>query len=839
MKVSINAVKQLCAVYGVAEAIIPDDIGALVQKIGAQLGAVETIEATGAKYAKAVIVRVVSCEPHPNADKLNVCLIDDGGVTPDVARTESGLVEVVCGAPNVAKDLLVVWLPPGATVPSSFDTDPFVLEARELRGIVSNGMLASPKELAIGDSHEGLLVVDKEVDPGVSFADTYNMNDYIIDIENKMFTHRPDCFGLLGVARELAGIQQQPFTSPEWYVVSPAEPVVAAEELPLVIRNELPELVSRFTAITMRDVKVAPSPVWLQAFLSRIGMKSINNIVDLTNYYMYLTGQPLHAYDYDKVAARSDGEATIVVRAPKPSEKIALLNGKTIEPRQEAIMIATDQELIGIGGVMGGSDTEVDETTKNIIIECASFDMYSIRRTSMAHGLFTDAVTRFTKGQSPLQTKAVLCKMTEDVQRMAGGKVASSVYDEFNAHEPTVVQVSTSFVNERLGLSLSSADIMSLLSNVEFQVGESEGLLTITVPFWRTDIALPEDIVEEIGRLYGYDKLPLELPGRSITPVQKNQLYETRATIRRILSKAGANEVLTYSFVHGDLLKKVGQDPERAFELSNALSPDLQYYRLSLTPSLLDNVHMNIKAGHDAFALFELGTAHHNDQLADDGLPIERTRLGFVLAANEKAVRQGEGAAYYQAKHYLMHLLQQLGITGTVVFEPLVDDTDVSATVYYAPGRSATVRVGSLIIGRVGEYKRSVQRALKLPDYTAGFELGLKPLAEVMHDSVHYVPLPKFPSITQDITLRVSNDIPYQQVHDCVQNALLAVQPAHVRSVLHPVSRYQAATEGTYTNSTFRLEIASYDKTMRDSEVTELLNDVTQVALDTIGAERV
>jgi phenylalanyl-tRNA synthetase beta chain len=472
MKVSLNWVKEFIKVD------LPVD--ELVEKIGAQLGAVEEVVNLGEKYQKIVIVKVVSCEKHEGADKLSVCTIDDGGITPDVKRDGNGHVQVVCGAPNVREGMLVAWLPPGATVPSTVGTaEPFVLEARELRGVVSNGMLASAKELGIGDSHEGLLELDQGK-PGDGFAATYKLDDVVIDIENKMFTHRPDCFGIIGVSREIAGITGNKFKSPDWYDTLPNLP--AGEGLEIAINNELPSLAPRFTAIALKDITVAPSPVWLQTYLSRSGVRPINNIVDITNYMMLLTGQPLHAYDYDKVKELSGGKATLVVRNPHPGEKLTLLNGKEIQPREEAILIATDKQAIGLGGVMGGSETEVSSQTKNIILECATFDMYSIRRTSMAHGIFSDAVTRFTKGQSPLQNDRVLAEAAQTICDTAGGSFGSTVLDDRHIDSAAVergnlhpaVTVTVAYINERLGLGLKAGDMKKLLENVEFSV-EAEG----------------------------------------------------------------------------------------------------------------------------------------------------------------------------------------------------------------------------------------------------------------------------------------------------------------------------------------------------------------------------
>ncbi len=846
MKVSVNWVKWY------SDIDLPP-IDELVTKIGAQLGAVEEVIDIGAKYKGIVVAKVVSCEKHPNADKLNVCAIDDGGNTPDVNRDENGHIQVVCGAPNVREGLLVAWIPPNVVVPSTYDTsDPFTLEARELRGVVSNGMLASGKELVINEDHDGILEVDEDVAPGTPFAAVYGLDDYIIDIENKMFTHRPDCFGQLGVAREIAGILGQKFISPDWYLQSPKNTAEQAGELlPLEVRNEIPELVPRFMTVAMSGIEIKPSPLWLQSYLSRVGIRPINNVVDVTNYMMMLTAQPLHAYDYDKVKAIDSGDkAILVVRKPKSGEKLTLLNDKEIQPRDDAIMIASATRAIGLGGVMGGADTEVDENTKNIILECANFDMYSIRRTSMAHGLFTDAVTRFNKGQNALQNDRVIGKSMQMIAELAGGKIASEVSDENGEiHASAKIAVTPGFINARLGLDLGGIEISNLLKNVEFifpQVGgdSKEASLEVTVPFWRTDIKIPEDIVEEVGRLYGYDKLPLKLPQRLMIPTQRNALLETKTRIRDILSGAGANEVLTYSFVHSNLLEKVGQNIELAFQINNALSPDLQYYRLSLTPSLLEKVHPNIKAGYSEFALFEIGRAHsigEQDPYEPD-IPKEVNALSFVYAAKNP----GHGAAYFKAKHTLSHLLANFNVDHYVGFEPL-KNADLynnpwieQMAALFEPERSAVLRdKEGMIWGVVGEYKANVRKNLKLPEYVAGFEID--PLLMFLHNKTlfQYQPLPRFPKVMQDITLKVPTELLHAELFRFVSDYLTKHKPNHVICNVASKDIYQKENDPAYKHVTFGITMASYEKTMRDEEVTTLLNGLADEAKQRLGATRV
>lgn len=832
MKVSLNWVKQYTDVNA--------SVDELVARIGAQLGEVEGVENVGEKYQGVVVAKVVKCDDHPNADRLHVCSIDDGGNTPNVNRDEQGYVQVVCGAPNVREGLLVAWLPPGATVPESVGKEPFVLEARELRGGVSNGMLASPRELALSDSHEGILELDDTTaKPGDDFANSYGLDDYIIDIENKMFTHRPDCFGQLGVAREIAGISDVHFSSPAWY--AHGQPQVydgATNELPVSVSNELPALVPRFMAVSIASVDGSqPSPAWLQAELARVGIRSISMIVDVTNYMMVLTGQPLHAYDYDKVKALSgENGVQLVVRNPRANEKIELLNGKTIDPRQEAIMIASDHHLLGVGGVMGGAGSEVSAETKNIILEAATFDMYSIRRTAMAHGLFTDAVTRFNKGQSPLQNDKVLAEAVRLITELSGGHatVASNVVDVSQVdgrewvHPP--VPIALEFINSRLGLQLSGEDIKRILENVEFLVDCQGENLTITAPFWRTDIETREDVVEEVGRLYGYDKLPLVLPMRSVRPVEKDELLSTKAEVRRRLSKAGANEILSYSFVHSDLLNKTGQATDVAYRIGNALSPDLQYYRLSMMPSLLEKVHPNVKAGYEHFALFEMGKVHTTDHVDEFGLPVEFEYTSLVTTATDKV--KPEGSAYYLAQRYLQRLVGDHELE----FKPL-GNADFPVTRPYDSARAALVSLkDGEFLGIIGEFKPTVLRALKLPSFTAGFEVDTTVLIKLFKNGSGYTALPKFPKVKQDITLKLPADVSFSQIESLVARSLQANAPEDTTSRLEALGVYQR--EDMHKQYSFRVSITGNNRTLTDSDVSKVLDAISTEAANELKAEK-
>ncbi len=827
----------------------------LVTRMGLQLGAIESFADYAPKYKDVIVVRVVECIKHPNADKLSLCRVDDGGMMQHVERGEDGLVQVVCGAPNVRAGILAAWIPPGATVPASYDTDPFVLEARELRGKVSNGMLASKKELAINDDHDGILEIDEaEIGRvpavGEPVAPLYGLDDFVIDCENKMFTHRPDCFGNLGIAREVAGIFGKKFTSPEWY--GGTVTFDDADEVSLMSDNQIPTKVPRIMTVAMKNVTVKPSPIRLQAYLQRVGIKPINNVVDVTNYVMHLTAQPLHAFDLDKLASRSE-KLGVFPRMATKGEKIMLLGNKEVILTEEDMVISTDKQVVALAGVMGGAETEVDETTKNILIECATFDMYTVRRTSMRHGLFTEAVTRFNKGQSPKQNPHVLAYAMKAMNDHAGAVQASNVTDAPLAedHKGELVfrlydgvrgpmegpePISISFINERLGTQLTIEEVCALLENVEFSAyPKDEAELFYWAPYWRMDIAIPEDVVEEIGRLYGYDKLPVTLPARSSKPAPRNARFDFARSLAKKLQKAGANELLTYSFVHGDLLKNTGTQPEEsAYHLRNALSPDLQYYRTSLLPSLLAKVRQNSKAQagseNNEFALFEIGKAHvKGENKEHEELPKQMRRLAFVHVADQKTAKNYDGAPYYQAKQYVDYVTN-----GQAKYLPL-DTNDYPISAPFQLGRSAVIMVADQVLGIVGEFNHRTKAHLKLPDFCAGFELDID-LLQTHISEKRYKPLSVYPSTEQDMTLEVDETVTWQHIEELL-HAELAVAKAEsgYDYDIEPLDIYQS--EGaTKKRITFRIRLTHYEKTLKTEEVSILFAQLAKVAKELLGA---
>lgn len=832
MKVSLNTVKQYTEV--------DISVDELVEKINSQLGGVESIVDLGFKYKGATIVRIVSCMDHPNADRLRVCMVDDGSVAENVTRDENGHVQIVCGAQNARAGNYAVWLPPSMTVPSSIaEKQPLVLEARELRGVVSNGMLASARELGLGENHDGILEINidepsphqSDIKPGASFAKIFSLDDTIIDIENKMFTHRPDCFGHLGVAREIAGIQHKAFSSPEWYSSEPT--FDTTDTLSLTVKSDT-QAVPRFIAVAMDNITIQPSPLWLQTELVRMGSKPINNIVDVTNYVMLLTGQPLHAYDYDKVQGN-----TLEARYAKSDETLALLNSKTIKLSPEDIVIADSDRAIGLAGVLGGAETEVDETTKRIILECATFDMYAVRRSSMRHGLFTEAVTRFNKGQSPLQNPYVLSYAIASIKDVSGGTISSNVSDlhQLSNVNQTPSFISVEFINQRLGLSLKSDEIADLLSNVEFDICHScdddrhTTSVHYTAPFWRTDIEIPEDIVEEVGRLYGFERLKRELPRSDISPISKNKNSELKKAIRISLSKSGANEILTYSFVPEKVLYNAGQSAQEAFKLANALSPELQYYRLSVLPSILNKVHTNIKAGHEEFVLFEIGKGHNAALHAadDEGLPSELEFVDLVYSSKKDRL----GAPYYHIQGIVAQLCADLGVD--IELRKIENDMNYAVTAPFDLSRSALLYVRNTeeVLGIVGEPKLSVIKHFKLPTYSAIASLDVKGLAKsTVSLSQKYKPLSRYPGTWQDICLRVEDTVSYAELVLSVESALAK---SEVVASFEPIDIYKDPNT-SHHQVTFRISMTDITNTISGEIAQTVLSDIAKDAKNRCNA---
>jgi phenylalanyl-tRNA synthetase beta chain len=831
MKASMAIMRQLSG------ASFPEDVLAVEQHIAAQIGAIEYKLEMGPLYSDALIVKVISAEPISGSDHLSLCWIDDRGLRNDVERGKDGLVQVVCGAPNVRADQIVVWLPPGSIVPSSAATqEPLKMSARNILGHSSNGMLASASELAISTDHSGIVELPEGTAYGTKLADLIDLNDTVFDIENKMFTHRPDLFGQLGIAREICATFGIPFKGPSWY--KEGNSLKSDISGRLSVSNQLSDKACpRFMAVSIGKLKIAPSPLWLQSYLSRSGIRPLNNIVDITNYVMLITSQPLQAYDIDKIGGTS--KVDLIVRNPLPNEKLTLLNGSEIELLAEDIVIANQDHALGLGGVMGGQDSEISDHTTQIVLESASFDMYRIRRSSMAHGVFSEAVTRFTKGPSPLACQPVLTFAVELIKQLCPeAEIISEVVDVRNdalVVSPAPVSLELKLLESYLGIELEPKALITMLANAGIEASIiDERKLIAKPPFWRTDLSLDVDIIEEISRLYGFDRLPQKLPQRLLSAPLFDPIDTSKHRLRASLAAAGANEVFSYSFVNRALIEATGQDPVAAYKISNALSPELEYYRLSLIPSLLSGVHQNHKAGYDRFSIFEIGKVHHNGQFDDQGLPIEAERLALVFSADAKsAKRHYQGEAFYQARSWLNFLIGSLDCDPLELLELMpLEKVDLSSDQFwsvaaksYRNGRAALIKVNSRVLGIIGEFSAATTKGLKLPDFCSGFELDLRVLSDLSIASTRpYHELSRFPKVMQDLTVS-TEDKSYSELQSQLIKELKVLLSEDVSYAVSAIDAYKPPNEQNDNTVawTFRLTAQSSKRTLTDKEITNAL----------------
>ena len=819
---------------------VPDlpEINELSKLIGARLVEIESIENLNEKYKDVIIARVISAKKVEGSDHLNLCKIDDGGKRDGVERDENGFIQVVCGAPNVREGLFVAWLPPKAIVPETFGGENFQLSARKLMGNMSNGMIASLRELGLGDEHDGILEISPEafengLQAGDSFAEKFELNDYLLEVENKSLTHRPDCFGIIGFAREVAGILEQKFVEPDFIKQSDFGFEVNNDKS-ITVDAQDSEICERYTAAVfdVSDISKNPNLTLEKTYLLRSGMRPIDVITDLANELMLETGQPLHTFDFDKLVKINGSEnVKMTVRKAFENEELELLDGRKIKMSQNDIVIATGENgenAVALAGAMGGKSTEIDENTTRILVESATFNLYNLRNTQMRHGIFSEAITRFTKGVPEMMSRKVLDLFGTELLAL-GGKSLSEVADSKGdfCYNKSEISVSKDKINQILGTNFSSEEIQKTLENVGI-LTKNDNSETFIVPFWRNDLHIEEDLIEEVGRLNGYDNIKLQLPKRTFRAVKKAKIDLLQSEIREILVASGANEILTYTFVHGDLLKKAGQDPKNAYKIVNSISPELQYYRQTLTPSLLSKVNQNIRAGFSEFAIFEMNKITEKMLgLNEENVPFEQKKLAFVYTKNK-----GENA-FFEAKNYADFLFKKLGLKVEFV---KFDLSKSPLSTEFEPKRSALIQVsnseGEKILGVIGEFKKKIQKALKLPESTAGFELDLGILLEnTGRTSVKIKDFSKFQSVERDISINVDESRQFAEIFDIFKDISSEFKGVEIETL--PIDIFNNG-DGT-KNISIRFKITPFEKTLNGDEIRDIMQKIEEKAVKNGG----
>ncbi len=803
---------------------------------------------------KIFVAQILKVEPHPNADRLTLATVDYGAQEP---------IQVVTGAPNIKVGeggYKVVFALEGARL---FDGHQegwklMTLKKTKIRGIESGCMVCSEKELGLSDDHEGIILLPDDAPVGTPLVDY--LGDVVFDI--KINPNMARCASVIGLAREIAALTGAKLNPVPQKVVAKGAPI--AGQVDIVIHN--PELNPRFTLALLKNVTIRPSPFWMQRRLMLAGMRPINNIVDVTNYVMLETGQPLHAFDYDKLVARAGGKApTIITRLAQPGEELETLDGVKRKLDPFTILVCDTQGALSIGGVMGGAESEVDAHTQNVLLESASWEYINIRQTMAAQKISSEAGYRFSRGVHPAQAKIGLLRAIELMRQLAGGEIARGIIDRYpNKPKKIVIDLPVAEVKRQLGVEIPTKQIAKYLEALEFQVGyrpptadrrRPSAVLRVTVPDHRLDVSGTHDLIEEIARMYGYENIPISRMNDELPPQKANVALEQEEQVRDRLVEAGLQEVITYRFTTPEreaLLTPPGSSqpalPVREYvRIENPISAERTVLRQSLLANLLDLTAANLRY-RSRVALFELGPVFWHrgaddallprelaTQLSEDHnvpLPLERRRLGIVLTGpREEMTWQGTDASpmdFYDFKGIVEALVAGLHLTDAT-YTP-------SNNPMFHPGRAAKLQLGDSVIGEFGELHPLVHDATRFdlpaqPVLVGEFDLDAL-LARVT--SMYLVKaLSRYPVVVQDLALVVDEAVPAERVQALIEQTggnVLA------RATLFDVYRGDQIAPGKKSLA-YSLTFQAADHTLSDNEVTKVREKIIARLKREIGAE--
>jgi phenylalanyl-tRNA synthetase beta chain len=747
-----------------------------------------------------VVARVLAVNPHPNADRLTCCDISLGDRT----------TTVICGAPNVKKDMLTPCALPGTVLP-----DGRTITAGTIRGENSDGMLCSALELALGDDASGIMDLEGDLEPGTALNQALGLTDPVFEID--LTPNRPDCLSIIGVAREIAAFQGNRVVYPE-----PVEPATSGSITELTsVQIKDADLCPRYTARMIVDITVGPSPFWLRDRLMSVGLKPISNIVDITNFVMMETGQPLHAFDFDQLA-----ENRIVVRAAAAGEKFTTLDGKERTLPENTLMICDGDKAVGIGGVMGGLNSEIESDTRRVLLESACFNPISIRKTAKQSGLATDASHRFERGVDPAGTVRALNRAAYLMAELGGGKLIDGTIDENpRPYEQRTIALSVNATNRRLGTDLAADRMKAYLEAIEFTVDAADtDTLLVQPPSYRVDVTRPEDISEEIARLYGYNNISTTFPlipakGRRPEPVQL-----LRERIRNFLTGNGFCETVNYSFISGESPDRLGlpeADPRRAgVPILNPISEDQAVMRTSLVPGLLETMGRNLSVQNRTLMLYEIGNTFLATGKADS-LPIEKEML-TALWTGERAPFSWHGKAagcdFFDIKGVAEALTENLGIPKAVFTR-----VPTEGCIYTRPGATARVQVAEKTVGLLGEVAPAVLKQYDLKQSAFILEFDIAGLLEAGTESIDARPIPRYPATTRDITLIIAESIESVNLTEFVEKL-----DEHLAESVTIFDVYTGAPIETGKKSvSIRITYRSSGETLEDNAVNDLHTSIS------------
>lgn len=779
----------------------PDEIANKLTMAGLEVDAYET---TGAHLQDVVVARVLEANKHCNADKLTVAMVSDGQTT----------YQVVCGAPNCRAGIKVALARVGAQLQG--EKGIFEIKQAKIRGIESSGMLCSGKELGLSDDDEGIMELPEYFKEGWSLASIYA--DTIFEIS--LTPNLSHCASVMGVARELAAILGQPFRLPQINVRESEEPIENSLRLQVSDAEGCP----RYACRVIKNVHVGPSPDWLKMYIEKCGLRSVNNVVDVTNYVLLEMGHPLHAFDYDQLEGQE-----IVVRKAKEREFIQTLDGKERILKETMLVICDSQRPVAIAGVMGGSKSEVHEGTRHVVLESAYFDPVSIRRTSKQLGLQTDASKRFERGTDPNQVRTVLDYATMLIQQVAGGEVQAGVIDKQAKAFPKIqVPCRLSRINHVLGMVFSVGEVENILNNLQFAYQwDGQDQWTVSIPTYRVDIKSEIDLIEEVARLYGYDNMSRQGGYYQSSTLPSVPIYVFEQQMRARLIAEGLQEFLTCDLIGPSLLQVVrdqSMPPESIVKVLNPVSIEQSILRTSLLPGLLQVVKYNWDHQNHHVAGFEIGRIHFRDGEHYQ----EQSVMGLILTGQSRYShwdRKSHDYDFFDLKGIVENVLAGLGIP-QVTFKNLEMPT-------FHSGRQASVFIDSLEIGTIGEIHPAIQRRLDVPQRIFFGEFNLQDLLQIAKPLGEIKPLALYPGSERDWTFTVKETVPFAQVLDLIQ----AQRSVLVEEVsLKDIYRSDKLSPG-YQNMTLHFVYRDPSKTVEQEVVDAEHQRLTTAVLQQLGDE--
>lgn len=796
MKVSLNWLKDYVDIN-----IPPEELAEKLTMVGLEASDVQTI---GNGWFNILIGEVIGLERHPNADRLRLATVTLGD--------EQQIV--VCGAPNVAVGQRIAFAKLGAKLFDGHNGKYIELKPAKIRGVHSEGMVCSERELGISDSHEGIMVLAEDAPIGTPLADY--MGDTVFDIT--VTPNRPDCLNMVGIAREVAAITGAEVRQPE---VGYAELDTDTSEM-ITIEIHDPDLCARYCGGIIRDIKIGPSPDWMQRRLLAAGMRPINNIVDITNFVMLEYGQPLHAFDYETI-----GGQKIIVRRGKESEWMYTLDGEERTLSGDMLVIADTEHPVALAGVMGGADSEVTEQTTTILLESANFNNVSIRRTSRGLGLISEASTRFDKGLSRELPMVGVRRAIQLMVELAGGKATKGIVDAYpvdlGSREP--ILLTEQKAEQVLGVNFGITRIKQTLESLGFECEETlESSLSVVVPYWRTDVMIVEDLIEEVARIIGYDDIPMTMLSGEIPQHEPTPLTSTKNNIRDILVGSGMQEIINYSMTSQDVLDK-SKCPDKfgiPLRMANPLSREQEFLRVSLRGGLLNSYAANERFQDKGIMLFEVGKVYLPRK---DDLPDEREMLCGVIGGPQLSQSLfGDKGAYdfFYAKGILLTMFDRLGVE--VTFESANDELLLS-------GKTATVKTDGKEVGIVGELHPEIAAEFEISaESVCMFEIEIDKIVDSTERLRTFTSIPRFPSTDRDLALVVDSSLPAQKITDIILG-FHQVKEANIFDV------YQGkqVPEGKKSLA-FALRYQSMERTLTDEEVDKIQSKILAKLEREVGA---